>query len=352
MKSRPSNHITNIDMKNYPVQYVILLLFLGLLACEEEFVPPAVQFNNDIVVEGYIEAYNTDCENCVPPSPARPVYVILTRSLPVHEAFGEEDFEELFVRNAKVSISFGQENIPLSDICLNDLDDATRQSMVERLGLNTSDLSLLGLDFNETNFCAYIDLVPRTFEAGLQYDLSIEIDTQRITASTTIPEPIPLDSIGFRVPPGDSLFFRQLRQMLIYLDTPDSTINYFRYFTQRNDEKMYKGNFSLSGFRSVLDDEIFSNYSSGLPLQRGEPRDSSFNTGGNLFGNYRQNDDYLLKWCTIDENHFNFWNSSEFNALNQGLFSTYTQTQSNINGGIGIWGGYSVSLYAGKVPRR
>ena len=60
-------------------------------------------------------------------------------------------------------------------------------------------------------------------------------------------------------------------------------------------------------------------------------------------------DSVLIKWTTIDEAHFDFWNTLEFSNANQGPFSSYTRLQSNINGGLGIWGGYSVSYYSRTV---
>lgn len=328
----------------------ISLVCLGCLllaACEEEFDLPNVSFEPQIIVEGYIEAYKKDCDLCIEPT-TQPAYVILTKSFAINEAFGEEEFEDSFVRGAEVSIKFGQDSIFLEDICLSELDPELRTTIIQRLGLTES---LLGLDFSETEYCAYIDLSFASFEFNQQYDLRIALDSQIITATTTIPTPVTLDSISFRIPPGDTEFFKGLRQMLIYVDVPDSTRHFFRYFTQQNDKPMYKGNSSLSFFKSVFDDEIIKNFTAGVPLQKGEPRDSTFNTGSNRFGNFNRNDRYLLKWCTIDETHFNFWNSTEFNALNQGLFSSYTQTQSNIQGGIGVWGGYAVSFYGGKIGK-
>ncbi|MEL6924369.1 MAG: DUF4249 family protein [Bacteroidota bacterium] len=49
--------------------------------------------------------------------------------------------------------------------------------------------------------------------------------------------------------------------------------------------------------------------------------------------------------ANIDAAHFDFWSTLEFNAVNQGPFSAYTRIASNVEGGLGIWGGYSVSFY-------
>jgi hypothetical protein len=63
------------------------------------------------------------------------------------------------------------------------------------------------------------------------------------------------------------------------------------------------------------------------------------------FGLYTIGDSIGIKWCNIDKDHFEFWNTLEFSNANQGPFAGYTRIDSNIEGGLGIWGGYSVSFY-------
>ncbi|MEN0047946.1 MAG: DUF4249 family protein, partial [Bacteroidota bacterium] len=312
-----------------------------------------------VVVEGYIEAYG-DANAKHHPSqlgiPPRPPYVILTNNVPFGSSFFVENFDTLFVRGAEVEISDGTKSFPLVETCLSQLNTDDRANLVESLGLNSADLSQLGLDFNETEFCAYIDIFSNNrIEMNKEYTLTIKKDDITLTATTTTPTFYPIDSIEFRLPPGDSAFFgrSKLRQMIIKASPVDTVVSYFRYFTQRNEEAMVKGNAPLSGFRSVMRNDIFGSGEEFVALPRGQARDSTFNTGGNLFGNYQIKDNYLLKWCTLDEEHYNFWNSTEFNALNQGFFSSYTQPQFNIEGegGIGIFGGYSVGYYRGEVPK-
>ena len=71
----------------------------------------------------------------------------------------------------------------------------------------------------------------------------------------------------------------------------------------------------------------------------------------NTFGLFKIGDSVAIKWSAIDETHFNFWNTLEFNKGNQGPFSTYTTINSNIIGGLGNWGGYNSKIYRLKVKR-
>lgn len=346
--------------QKYSIFLPVLGFFLLLLAaCEEDFEPPTIPGNRpDIVIDAYVEAYGGDLSPDDVGIVARPAYVVLTRSIPFGDSFNSDNFDDLFVHDAKVSISTVNDprTIDLQEICLSSTQDSVlRAQIIGLTGLNSADFTQLGIDFNETDFCFYIDFGATAFEIGETFNLSIEVEERTFTATTTTPPIVPLSDIQFRLPPGDSAFFSQsrLRQMAVRASPPDSIDTFFRYFTQRNDDPMYKGNASISGFRSVLQGRVFGNGEEFIALPRGQARDSTFEVGGNRFGNYRTNDDYLVKWCTIDEAHFDYWNSTEFNALNQGFFSTYTQPQFNIEGegAIGIFGGYSVAFYAGKVPR-
>ncbi|MEM8524294.1 MAG: DUF4249 family protein [Bacteroidota bacterium] len=346
-------------MKLFYLFIIVTLLGLFFSSCEEAFTPPIIPGNRPvIVVESYIEAYG---EADAPHHPTnlgiipRPAYAILTNNVPFGSSFFVNNFDTLFVRGADVKISDGTRSFPLTEVCLSQLGEIERAELVESLGLNSADFSQLGLDFNETEFCAYIDLFSNKIEMNQQYTLTIEKDDVLLTATTSTPQLYPIDTIDFRLPPGDSAFFarNKIKQMIVKVTPVDTVTSYFRYFTQRNEEAMIKGNAPLSGFRSVIRSDVFGVGEEFVALPRGQARDSTFNTGSNAFGNYRIKDNYTLKWCTLDEKHYDFWNSTEFNALNQGFFSSYTQPQFNIEGegGIGIFGGYSVGYYKGEVPK-
>ncbi len=333
---------------------VIVLLSFCLTffcACEENFEPPTT-FKEQIVVEGYVEAYYPVDDSAFDEL-KRPAFVILTKTVPFNASFSQTDFENLFVHSAVVAMSENDNQYQLTEICLNDLNEQQRAIAIQSLGLDQTDLALFGFDFQTTNFCAYVDNFERSYQSGATYELTIKVNNKTLTASTTIPFHNPIDAIQFSLPPGDSAFFSSgsLRQMQISLDDRFPEANYYRYFTKQNNHPTQKGNAALSGFKSILEDKYFSDPEASISLLKGEPRDSTFNTGGNNFGNYNFNDEYLIKWCNIDRDHFDFWNVTEANALNQGLFSTYAQPPSNIEGGIGIWGGASVSFYRDIVPQ-
>lgn len=52
----------------------------------------------------------------------------------------------------------------------------------------------------------------------------------------------------------------------------------------------------------------------------------------------------------MDETHFDFWNTLEFSRNNSGPFSSFNRVSSNVDGALGVWGGYAVGYYEDVVP--
>ena len=171
---------------------------------------------------------------------------------------------------------------------------------------------------------------------GKTYSLSIEAEGKKLSATTSIPQPIPLDSLWWIPHPNpekDSLVVFWVR----YTDPPGER-NYSRYFTKRNREPFFPGY-----FLSVFNDEFFNGESFNFPLERGQDKDDErdFNT----YGYFEKGDRIIVKWCSIDKAHFDFWRTLEESKLHGGNnpFGSPVKIISNINGGLGIWGGYGVS---------
>lgn len=306
--------------------------FFFMMACEEEFMlntePPAIE----IVVEGHIEAVGE-------PDLPLPPYVILTRTIPFHSLITAEEISQLFVNDAYVTISDGDTTVELVEACWEDIPEELKGVVVELLPEE--------LDTIPVNVCLYFD---PTFsmlgEIGKTYDLVIEADGKRLTSSTTIPPHTFIDSLKFVPAPGD--FGDEYFELRGFMSDPVEYVDFYRYFTSTN------GSLLSAAFNSVVDDKFFNGQSFEFPLAR---TDSKLNTGDDfddppdsedfrVNGLFSQGDEVIVKWINIDEPHFRFWETLEFNIINQGPFGSYTRISSNIDGGIGIWGGQSASYYS------
>lgn len=306
--------------------WIATLLFMVWIipACEVEFIPRDINLSPELVVEGYVEAGPE----------ALPAYVILTRSKPFFSELSLQELDDLFVRNATVTVNDGQQTTTLSELCFNDLPSDLRQVAAERLGLNPDSVLI--------NFCVYVDLSSQINpEPGKSYHLKIIAGDERIEATTTIPEFIPLDSLWWREAPGEPI--DTLLQLMARIHDPAGQKNFYRYFCRINE-----GPFATP-FSSVNDDILIDGKSFDFRLIR--PRKEGEEFDQSTFGLFRTGDSITIKWTSIDEAHFNFWNTFEFNKGNQGPFSSYTTIDTNIEGGLGVWGAYSTGLYRLRVAR-
>ncbi len=309
-------------MKNALRLLGLMGLLIGFYSCEQEFIPDLPESPEEIVVEGYIEAGEL----------ALPSYVILTRSLPFFSELPVDELGQLFIHDAEVIISHDAGTTILEEVCWSDFDEdeqAILQEILNSLGLFTD-----GLAFD---FCVYVDInFDLTGEEGKQYDLTVRVGEEELKASTTIPFHVPMDSLKFKKPVGTVA--DTLLELRGFISDPAGQANFYRYLTSTNNDIFQPG------FNSVSDDLFFDGQSFEFPLPKGEAR--NINPNPRTFGLYTIGDTTTIRWCNIDDAHYRFWSTLEFNAVNQGPFSSYTRVDTNIEGGLGIWGGYSVSYYS------
>lgn len=301
-----------------------LLILLGMVSCEEEYLPIPPEAIDDIVVEGYIEAGED----------ARPVFVFLTRALPFFSELDINGFGDLYVKGAMVSVTDDNSNeVFLTEICWSDLSDELKAIIAQQIGLPAGVVPF--------DLCAYVDLNGEVdAREGGTYTLNIDVDGNSLSAITTVPEHVPLDSLWFEPPrgePNDSM-----AELWCKIIDPAGVSNYYRYLTATD------GGPLIAGFATVTDDAFFDGKSFDFPLTKSEDPQEDIEPAN--FGLFKRGTSARIKWCNIDEQHFYFWNTLETSRSRQGPFSSYVRIASNIEGGLGIWGGYSVSYYDLVVP--
>ena len=172
-------------------------------------------------------------------------------------------------------------------------------------------------------------------KAGKTYHLEIILDGDTITAQTTIPAAVPLQTIRFEHDKADST----KGFIWVGFNDPANDNNYYRSFTMiQGKQSQY-----YATHLSVIDDASFNGKYIEFPLYRG----LNTNTDKKIDFRYNVGDTIAIKICSIDKASFNFWSDYEREMLNAGNpFGAEGQNlQSNINGGIGIWCGYGQSIY-------
>lgn len=303
------------------IQKIALLCFttLLLLSCERDISVDLPDPETKIVVEGQIE------NGSVP-------IVLLNINYPFFGTFSFSQYQENFIHNALVQVSNGQDTMQLQEICYSTLTPEQKKIVANLIGIQISDSIAATFDF-----CVYTTFTP-TFIGQLNTNYHLYIKTpnnQEVTAITSIPPLVPLDSIWSE--PHNNPDFDSLKRVYALLKEPDTIGNAYRYFTKQNSNPSYPG------LRSVYEDSFTNGTTFYFPLDRGQPRSEDLEP--DTYGYFTLGDTIAIKWATIDKKTYDFWRTLEFGADSAGPFGTTTQVLSNINGGIGIWAGYGVNNY-------
>ncbi len=283
-----------------PVRVLLVGLFLFLfISCEKTITVDIPQAETKIVVEGYIE-------------PGKPAQVLLTKSSPY---FGkvpttQEELLAMIITDAKVVVS----------------DGITTDTLKVTYDENAGFFPYLFY----TGDTAILKGVP-----GRRYDLKIITDTETLTATTTIPALIPLDSTWFVIQ-GDGHYNRGFCWGL--LSDPDTLGNCYRIMAKR----LGKDTNFIAPYGSPFDDKFINGKSFQFYFSRGTEAGST-ETGDDLYY-FLKGDTVVVKFCTLDKAHLDFWLSAENDIYNQGNpFSSPLTLITNINGGLGVWGGYGAT---------
>ena len=245
-----------------------LLIVVFITSCEEEYIPVNSGNEQKFVVEGYLEAGQDPF----------PTYVILTKTFNFYSEIGPAQFSESFVHDADVRVNDGSKEVKLEEICFFDLPPELQQEAAARFGFDADSLAV--------NFCIYLDVLNQIKpEVEKTYDLSINTGGQIITATTTIPRHVPIDTMFFASPPGEPN--DTLAQLRVTISDPPGRRNYYRYFGATN------GNVYKSIFSSVEEDLFFDGKSFEFQLYNPETTDSDYDP--DEFGLYFVGDTISIK---------------------------------------------------------
>ena len=279
---------------------IILIIFsIGFISCEKNVTVNIPESTSKIVVEGYVETGSA------------PI-VLLTKSLPF--------FGEINVNNILQYSILGATVIVDNGIIIDTL------TQIPGYGVYISN-NMLG-------------------EIGFSYKLTVITNEGTITALTTIPQPVNFDSTWWKVDgQRDSLGF-----LWGHLSDPDTLGNAYRIFTKRINHYTYgaeigkvKDSTFFASQGSVFEDRYINGRSFDINFIRGRNENSGKADDENderFF--FKRGDTVVVKFCSIDRAHFEFWRTEESQVGNNGNpFGSPQPVHSNIKGGLGIWGGYS-----------
>lgn len=264
-----------------------------LASCRKEINVTLPEYTQKLVVEASIETN-------------QPAQVLLSFTAPY---FGNEDLSnpsQFFVKGAFVTVSDGNQIDTLKELVIGGFP----------IYLGTKIFGQVGKD----------------------YQLTMKVNDQIYTGSTSIYQPKALDSLFFKWE-KDTLGF-----CWAHLSDPAGLGNCYRWFAKR----ITKDQFFVAPFASAFDDKFVDGKSFDFAFERpAQPNSQQANDDDKSKGYYRVGDTVVVKFCTIGYNEYSFWRSYYANKSSNGNpFSAPANLQSNIVGGdaIGSFVGYSPSF--------
>ncbi|MFT7113673.1 MAG: hypothetical protein ACI8P7_000442 [Candidatus Azotimanducaceae bacterium] len=268
-----------------------LALSLAFASCEEPIDIEIPNGANQMVVEGNIDINDI----------AR---VTLSKSLGYFDPLDLNALSDLFITDAVVTLSDGNQT--------------------ENLTLFIDENVFPPIFYQSSNIKG---------EINKSYTLNISWDNKEYSAKTHIVNPAPLDSVWFELEDGeDSLGIIKF----LYVD-PDTIGNRFRVFTKRVGRDSYFVPSPLDlRYDIIVNGETFESF-----VYRGQSLEDPESDPERFY--YKLGDTLILRWSSIDYDHFEFWRTL---ANNEGgnPFAAPVNVKSNIENGLGIWGGYA-SIY-------
>jgi len=268
-------------------------MLFGITSCRRDINIKLPEYKEKLVIEASIET-------------GQPAQVMLSRSAPYFGNVDLSDPTQFFVKGAFVTVSDGV----LTD---------TLTEVFPGTGYYYIGTKVLG-------------------QVGKSYALTVRVDDKTYTGSTSILNPIALDSLFFKWE-QDTLGF-----CWGHLTEPAGQGNYYRWFAKR----FSKDQFYAAPFSSAFDDKFVDGKSFDFGYERpAQPNQQTENGGDAERGYYKVGDTIVVKFCTLGQNEYEFWRSFYANkSSNSNPFSAPANIKNTIVGGdvLGAFCGYAPSF--------
>lgn len=308
-------------MKKSIFYIIALALISALSACESEIeldVPPGEE---QIVIEGRIEA-------------GMPPIVLVSTTRGFFEPATAADVAASYIDDAEVFVN----DIALSRICASEIPQELLPLFIEITGIE-------GINIETFPICIYVGTETEQFGVeNTTYQLKVNAKGHTLTSKAHIPSLVRPDSVWFRLWANSNRF----GYCFAYLTDPDTLGNNYRAFTRRigpnqNENPVDPTFYAPLG--GVFADDFFNATTVEVGIVRGQPGNSSRPTDtGESARFFEKGDTFVLKFCSTDAGTYDFFRTLEAQqGANGSPFAAPNNVISNINGGLGIWAAYVCS---------
>lgn len=309
-----------------------LLLLLPLVAlffagCEKEITVDLPEAEQEVVITGTIE-------------PGRAPIVVVARTQGYFDPTDLNSLLAMYNSDATVTVDNGDGPVTLDVVCGSAIPDELLADAAQLIGLEPAYVEYLGM-------CVYTKTDGSLLgEVGRSYTLSVQADGKSLTSATSLYPPEPLDSVWFKLaeqnPDDDSLGF-------IWQTTsdPPGLGNHYRWMARRINEDPETGQakdpFFIAPFFAAFEDKYIDGLTFDWSINRGtRPYSTDTDDENEERGYFKRGDTVVVKFSAIGRPEYDFYNSLDNNVTSQGdLFSNPANVKDNIEGGLGIWAGWS-----------
>ncbi|MAU36240.1 MAG: hypothetical protein CMD14_02575 [Flavobacteriales bacterium] len=307
-------------MKLFHIIFFSIIFF----SCEKPVDIKLNSLSTQLVVEGYIQQ-------------DYPAYVFLTKSESYFNSVDSNTLNNISVDDALVFVEREDGIIhKLTNINQNLLDSL---GLMDTLGLPLNGL-YIDLSYNYDNFS----------QIGYKYKLIVEWNGETIWANTSIPPQYPVDSVW--VKRKDSLESDYKCYIWARINDPDTLGNSAIIHYKRDvGWKPIDPLFIPCAIPARTDNLVNGENFEAMFARSGKFRDEDgvllpFYADRVVDGEFSRRDIVILRLSHVDQSTYKFWRSAgRMQDANGNPFSEPMNLSSNIQGGLGIWGGYGVSYY-------
>ena len=307
-------------MKLFQIIFFSIIFF----SCEKPVDIKLNSLSTQLVVEGYIQQ-------------DYPAYVFLTKSESYFNSVDSNTLNNISVDDALVFVEREDGLIhKLTNINQNLLDSL---GLMDTLGLPLNGL-YIDLSYNNDNFS----------QIGYKYKLIVEWNGETIWANTSIPPQYPVDSVW--VKRKDSLESDYKCYIWARINDPDTLGNSAIIHYKRDvGWKPIDPLFIPCAIPARTDNLVNGENFEAMFARSGKFRDEDgvllpFYADRVVDGEFSRRDIVILRLSHVDQSTYKFWRSAgRMQDANGNPFSEPMNLSSNIQGGLGIWGGYGVSYY-------
>ena len=166
-----------------------------------------------------------------------------------------------------------------------------------------------------------------TGEVGKTYTLTVEYKDYKVVATTSIPEPVPIDTVYVQ---SVTDTYASLR---VGFTDPPQPGQYYKIFTKTENKDSHYHPSAMTN----LSDESLDGYTEVFLYSTQRLMDSVD------FPNIHIGDVVWIKLCTMDRKSFDYWNNFEIMQASNTFYMYFeSDLDSNLKGAQGYWAGYGV----------